>query len=279
MTKKKTIIFVFVVIGFLTLAPFGISGKVFSQADTEITETKNISENKGEFICDLMCVLPFLPCSCSDLDDGSIDIEPPRGTPAPTPTINPDLPDPDDLRSRIISEFGITMNGFNQQHLQWAYGIFADVSSTKFNELIKGTVMTGLPSTEGSRQVACRIVELGQYSSREYFQVVLIHELGHVIRNCSRRELSYFTEHARVYNSEGPVTEYARTVCGRTPTTANKLSEDYAEMITYYLNPKADEQTAPCAGRRPNPYLNGKHPLHFGFARTILGRFPQFLRN
>ncbi|MBI1981984.1 MAG: hypothetical protein HYW64_02035 [Candidatus Levybacteria bacterium] len=196
----------------------------------------------------------------------------PHPTSPPNPPITPPAA-PSDLRQAISGQFGITMNGFDQQHLQWAWDKLWDVSRTNFITLVRGTTIT---ASSDSEQTGCKTIRLAQYGPQELFNVALIHELGHIILNCSKA-YAYEQEHAGVWRTEGGVTRYAQTACTYPPQNRGSWqfrSEDYAEMITYYLNPTAWAQTARCAGRQLNPYLNNGYPLHYNLAKKVLGAYP-----
>lgn len=103
----------------------------------------------------------------------------------------PQAPTPEgDLQIAIQQQFGISMIGYDQQHLQWAWEKFWEVSSTNFNDLVKGAVIQ-VTDVSSTRQVACPpavSVLVGQFPEETAFKHILIHELGHVIRNCAGRE-------------------------------------------------------------------------------------------
>lgn len=192
----------------------------------------------------------------------------PQGPPVTPPST------PSDLRQAIYNQFGVTMNGFDRQHLQWAWEKLWDISRTKFTTLVRGTTIT---ASSDSGQTGCRTVRLAQYTPQELFNVALIHELGHIIRNCVNERDAYWNEHENVWKTEGGITQYARTACTydyKDRGSWQFKSEDFAETIAYYLNPNADAQTARCAGRQVNPYLNNGYPLHYNVARKILGTYP-----
>lgn len=175
-------------------------------------------------------------------------------------------PPPENLATAIQQQFGITMIGFGRPHLQWAWEKFWDVSHTRFTELAKGTTITA--TTAVSEQLGCRKIILNPQTSGDQFKVVLFHELGHIIDHCPPDTQSFKTEHARVFLHEGPITGYAEFSCYGTP----KVDEDYAEMITYYLNPTVKE-VINCHNRGTFPFANGKYPMHFELARKILGEY------
>lgn len=183
----------------------------------------------------------------------------------------PQAPDIDsvNLRQAIIDGFGITMNGFSPQQLQWAWEKFWDVSKTNFINLTKGTAIEAASGTI-SEQIGCRSVRVGSaFSEPTLFKIVLTHELSHVIYWCNNDSLSRRSEHHNVFSQEGGVTGYGASGCLGTPPH----TEDYAEMIAYYLNKGVVEQTARCNNRGQIPFDGVKFPLHLNLARTILGEY------
>lgn len=193
---------------------------------------------------------------------------------SPSPSVPPPLPG-SDLQKEIASRFGITMNGFDQKNLQWAYNKLSAVAQTNLKNFVQGVVITAVSS--GSQQINCKSINLrSNLESEELFGVVLLHEIGHIIFNCGGGGAKTGS-HETVLASEGYLTNYSRTACTYSAREINdwvKRSEDYAEMITYYLNPGVRAQTAACAGNQPNPYSGGANPQHFNLAKTILGNYP-----
>lgn len=169
------------------------------------------------------------------------------------------------LQSDIFSRFGVTMSGFDQQHLLWAWEKFSDVSHTNFINLIHGvTINVG---TSGSEQVNNNTIILQQLSE-EQFKVVLTHELGHIIR---WRTDSHIAELRSAISTEGYLTRYSTNA--PSCTGSDNFNEDYAEMIAYYLNPNSRAQTTIRCSGEENPYLNRNHQLHYTIAREILGNY------
>lgn len=176
---------------------------------------------------------------------------------------------PSDLRQAMIDKFQVTLNGFGQDQLKWAWEKFWDVSNTKFPALVKGTTLTAVEPGL-SEQTGCRTVNMGAYTTEELFKVIIIHELGHVIRNCNQDIDSLKSAHLDALSHEGGVTAYADTAC--LPGT-DRESEDYAEMIAYFLNPDVVEQTVRSCNRGVVPFANNKYPKHFALAKQILGNY------
>lgn len=189
------------------------------------------------------------------------------GTQPTAPTV-----DPSGLKQKIIDQFGIAMNGYNDDHLKWAWEKFWDVSSTNFIGLTRGSV---IEARSGSEQVGCPgatvAVYLDQYPET-LFKYGLIHELGHVIRNCHQPNDILKTEHLNAFNKEGGVTYYANNAYAC--TRSDNGSEDYAEMIALYLNPSANIQMTTCTPAKTKyTNLRTEFQLHYNVARSILGDF------
>jgi hypothetical protein len=105
------------------------------------------------------------------------------------------------------------------------------------------------------------------YTSKELFQFILTHEMGHIIRNCNPRNAAKYNEHLNVFSDEGGISYYARNAS--TCTGSDNRSEDYADMIAYYLHPQSLMSSC---GPQPskNPYADGGFAKHFTTARAIL---------
>ncbi|OGE43910.1 hypothetical protein A3B45_02675 [Candidatus Daviesbacteria bacterium RIFCSPLOWO2_01_FULL_39_12] len=185
-----------------------------------------------------------------------------------------------DLKQAILNTFSIVMNGFDQKQLAWAWEKLSCASSTNFINLVKGTVVTRVDGRT-SEQTGCKTINLANYGDRAgddiVFKVALTHEMSHVIDNCIVNELSHSAE---LYNivypgPEGGLTTYAREAPYPGCIGPGQESEDYAEMLAYYLNLDASE-IGPCLIDTipPNPYKDGAHPEHYLLAKTILGSAP-----
>lgn len=189
-------------------------------------------------------------------------------TPTP-PTNGKGTPPPvnqQQLREEIIKKFGIAMDGFNTEQLQWAWEKLWDISSTEFINLANGAIIT--KTTSISEQLGCKAVRLRPPSTKEAFNVVLLHELGHIVYWCNQDPISKRSEHARIFNLEGGITGYAQHACFGTPP----VNEDYAESHAYYLNPNTPE-VIECNRRNQIPFANGKYPMHFNLVKSILGNY------
>lgn len=222
----------------------------------------------------------------------------------PTSTVAP----PSDYQAAILSQFGIQMDGFTSESLKWAYDKLREVSGTKFIDLERGHISkifakeykpndwTSVSNANGSSCPAqIELVESWPApDGEEIFKITLIHEISHVIDRCAPENLALgrnsfgipgnFLE---VYQKEGGATYYGQHANGTaspaisgpnmTPDSScpdgNPISEDYADMLAYYLNPTSKQKDVCKKGRLANPYDNGAHALHKSLASRILGSF------
>lgn len=186
------------------------------------------------------------------------------------------VPDPpQDIRQGIIDTFGVTINGFDQDHLRWIWERLWEVSNTKFVGLIRGS---RVESTTGlSSQVGCFgggvSLYLGQYTPREFFKFILLHEFGHVIQACHPRGINNQFAQQNAYAVEGAISYYAQN--SASCTGSSSLGEDYADMIAYYLDRSAGFSSGPGGGKcgptdPPNPYSGGGFPAHTNAAKGAL---------
>jgi lysophospholipase L1-like esterase len=195
----------------------------------------------------------------------------PIGSPPPCPV--------GDLRQAILDEFQVTMNGFDESHLQWTREAFLAASDTNFPSLIAGATIEARCSDCGSQRVGCQeddvSIYLGQYdTSAAYFKFILTHELGHFIHACNPRSVSGYTQHLNAIYLDGPISYYAGHAAQCTLSDNN--SEDYADMIAYFLNPMSGHVSGPLdcePDRNPlNPLfqLNPPKQEHLNVAQQIL---------
>lgn len=181
------------------------------------------------------------------------------------------IPDvrPSDYRQALIDEFGIVMNGFPASNYQWAWEFMHRVSNTRFPEYASGTVI-GVDNS-GSHMTGCKTIFLrSTYPSYEFFTPIFAHEIGHVVYHCTPGgSASLRAKHLAALEAEGPLTPYSQNLCYYSnPGSYERESENFAETISYYLNPESDTVTG--CGTASNPYLGGAHPRHFEVARNIL---------
>lgn len=173
-----------------------------------------------------------------------------------------------DLQQTILTQFGVTMSGFSDTQLQWAWEQLARLSSTNFTNLARGTKITKIPGFV-SEQTNCRSVNLGDYQDKTLFQVTITHELGHIIYWCNANDKNYKTEHSKAFDIEGGVTGYAQFAYECYKSTS--ITEDYAETTAYYLNPGIVEQTR-CHNRGQAPFGNSRYPMHYNVGTSIYGK-------
>lgn len=172
------------------------------------------------------------------------------------------------LQQSIGKEFGITMTGFSDRQLQWAWEQLGRLSGTEFINLAGGTKIVRISGFVSS-QLNCRNIEFGDYQDKTLFQVTLTHELGHIAYWCNPNESSKRSQQAIAFDQEGGVTGYAQFAfeCYR----SSSITEDYAEMSAYYLNPGIPEQTR-CHNREQVPFGSNRFPVHYNVAGSIYGK-------
>lgn len=181
------------------------------------------------------------------------------------------------LRQAIIDKFGVTMDAnFSATQLKWAWEKLWDVSNTKFPGFIKGsTIQATTPGS--SERLDCPgkptiTIRLGVSEDVEWFKLVLIHEFGHVIEKCPNSQSNNWAAFQNAFDTEKGITYYAQNA--NRCTGSNNLSEDYAEMIAYYLNPTTNAQTPRCApAGSTNPNMKVNFPIHYNVAKNILGDY------
>ncbi len=179
---------------------------------------------------------------------------------------------PEDIRQGIIDTFGITMNGFDQNHLLWTWERLWE-SGGSFTDNLRGT---RIEATSGiSSQVGCfggeTSLYLGQYQPKAFFKFIVLHELGHVFQACVPRSITRHAEQMNAYDQEGGISFYSQNATKCISGVSN-YKEDYADMVAYYLDRSAGFGSGPasCGGpsNPPNPYENG-YPIHLGVADSI----------
>jgi hypothetical protein len=181
-----------------------------------------------------------------------------------TPQPSPPTSTPNNLSQALIDQFGLNMSEFSERQQKWAWDKLSSVSNTNFVKLIHGRerLITVAKVDAGSHQESCKKIYVRDNNDEQTFNVVLFHELGHIIYHCNDEALARTREHTSVRAQEGSVTAYGQ----------RDVTEDYPEMIAYYLNLSITERTNDA--RNIVPYANGRYPLHFNLARSILGKYP-----
>lgn len=252
-----------------------------SGVTTSSAPTTNTANGSGQSDCVVTKVgnptgAPILPSTCSSsatTGDGS-----PRGQKPPNY--------PSDLAGAIKDQFGITIVGFenDSDFMKWIWEKLWDIKGTKFSSLIKGAIVKR--DNDGiSQQVGCpgkkniyggdESVRLNAYPYGEaFFKYIFTHELGHVIHNCSAREVIRWGDMITQAQAEGAVSFYGANAASCTDSDNN--AENYADAVAYYLNPEAGIATASCGGRAPNappnPFFGTPvlKPGQFAIMKTVL---------
>lgn len=181
-----------------------------------------------------------------------------------------------ELEQNIINKFGIRMVGFDAKRLRWAWEKLWDVSNTKFPGFVRGsTVQATTPGDSARLDCPGRpttTIRLGISEDPEWFKLVFIHEFGHVIEMCPSSQSNYWAAFENAFNTEKGISFYAQNA--NSCTGSNNKSEDYAEMIAYYLNPATNAQTPRCApAGSKNPNMQVNFPMHYNVAKDILGNY------
>lgn len=179
-----------------------------------------------------------------------------------------------DIRGAILEQFGVSMNGYDRQRLQWTWEKLWEVSNTNFVELVRGSVVQ-VTSTSNSHQVGCPgaavAVYLGPFNDEYTFKQAFAHELGHVIANCSTKRTAHWQEYLNAHKTEGGVSHYGRNA--ESCTGSDSISEDFAEMIAFYLNPGVATTIVACNRTPEQVNMAADFPMHFEVAKAILGVF------
>lgn len=207
---------------------------------------------------------------------------PPAASGGPSP--NPSTPA--NLQQAIKSEFGITMENYDQESLRWTYNKLTSVSrTTKFIDLVRNTTITKLPDGTSrflglGRDGRCeaRRSSVTRTPSEQEFNLILTHELGHVIYYCNQDPQNQRSRHSNVYQKEPGITKYGQTGCGYAERQGvdprpYAMQEDYADMIAFYLNPGvSDSIRGPECSIPAEPFGNGRNPEHLNLVKSILDK-------
>lgn len=188
-----------------------------------------------------------------------------------------------DLKQLISAKFGIDFQGteFTADRLQAAWEILnqaQQVAPNFLNLLGKGiTVTTHLDTSERVGNTIYFSTRAGSFfmtGSPQQFKVLLIHELGHIIRGDtgSTKTNNYDQQLQSAVNKDGGyLTGYGENPCYGTLN----IDEDFAETVTYYINKGAKEEDLGCGVKSTkgfNPLESGLYPAHLDFIQTTLGK-------
>lgn len=190
---------------------------------------------------------------------------------------------------QVLTRYQITLQGFSATEEQAIKQKLSDVSGTRLLSLVAGTTIQK-SNDEKSLAPGCN----GANYPKGYIllaeptnPLTLIHELGHMVQRCNSSTQSlYQPAFEEIHNEEKGVSDYARNVgtnlgqCkAYNDAELSQLVEDYAETITYYLNPNASDQGL-CGQRNSNPFVQKnsdgtlKYAKHLEIVKRIIGPYP-----
>jgi len=207
-------------------------------------------------------------------------------------TIEPPSADLQTLHDNLLTKYNLDFDtNFPYDYLKWAWEKLEESSTTRFLQLVNPnntTISITRDDTKINAQIGCSKISMrgasisnNQSYPESLFKVVFIHELSHIIENCNLDNISKRTELEKIILpsgiGEGYLTRYSASA-DQCVQGVNKLNEDYAETIAYFLNKDYPEQSLgigsaceppPSSG---NPIYDGKHPKHRSFAIDLLIR-------
>lgn len=195
-------------------------------------------------------------------------------------------PDPSVLAINILNKFGVAMDvNFDYSYLKWTWEKLWQISDTNFLTLVRGpnnTAISVLRNTAAiNEQYSCNSIGIRGTSSatgkpypEALFKYVFLHELSHIIDSCNPAKSAKSGLQA-VINQEGYITNFSQN-SATCPGSAGDIpvNEDYADTISYFLNPDIPEQSlgigSACEPTSSiNPYAKGRI-LHQQFAQDLL---------
>lgn len=193
-----------------------------------------------------------------------------------------------DLAKALREEFNVEMTGFDNTRLKWAYESLSKSKNTKLPEILKGIsnvkVTPKLPEDQSDAGTAIdcnssRPIFINANKDERFFKFSLVHELGHKIYNCAKTNVNKIADFDNAFNSEGSITTYAYCI---PPATGYAKSEDYADMLGYYIHSDYDQLLGipngcnvsgkPLAdGKNPFKDVN-RYPRHLAVVKGILAK-------
>ncbi len=198
-----------------------------------------------------------------------------------TPGTIPVLPPGADYIAEISKNFHVNFvpGKFTQNHLRWSWEILSQaktIAPNIFRNLIDTVTVDTHPEIgERSDNTIFFSTDPKSFFSSTNdasgFKILLIHELGHVIRgNPGPTQQNYDALLQEAINKDkGYLTGYGQNPC--TGTLA--VDEDFAETVAYYINTGTPEKDLAC-GRKSedgaNPLYSGLYPNHLSFIKSIL---------
>lgn len=211
-----------------------------------------------------------IPTPTQDTGGNTAPNLPPGGQPnVPAPPVASS-----ELRQKL-NELGVRfMPSIDDTHLQWAWEILWQAKSYAprfFTLLGNVTVDTHADTSERKGNIIYFSTIPGSFymdGNETQFKVLLIHELGHVIRGSGALYDGPLQE--AVNKDRGHLTEYGENPCYGTLG----IDEDFSETITYYINQSAKEENLGCGVKSTdgrNPLFSGKYPYHLQYIKSVLG--------
>ncbi len=198
--------------------------------------------------------------------------------------------DQQQLHNEILNKFGVDMDvTLPYEYLKWAWEKLWNVSNTRFIQLVRGPQNTiiKISRSDGpyNEKISCSsIVMSGKSSATQQpypeplFKVVFIHELSHIIEDeaCNSANSGFDKLKAAIPSQENYLTSYSQNSLACAVTRTENIKEDYAESISYFLNPEFPEQDIGlCASFKPqdnlNPYNRSGSAIHRQIISEVLG--------
>lgn len=202
---------------------------------------------------------------------------------AAAPGAVPVLPLGADYTAEIFKNFHINFvqGKFTENHLKWAWEILSQAKTIAPNFFnLVGTVTADTRSGIGERSgntifFSTDSNSFFSKSDESGFKVLLIHELGHVIRGnpgSTQQRYDQLLQQA-IDKDRGYLTGYGQNPC----TGTSAVDEDFAETVAYYINRGTPEKNLACGSKSSdnlNPLYSGRYPNHLSFIQSILGTSP-----
>jgi hypothetical protein len=262
------------------LGPLPVSGVQQPQPTGETTQSSN------PLIAKTACVITKVgnpqtprpdPLACKNLSSVLTDIF--CSNPPATPT---------NIVEAIKAEWNITLANIPSEQALAIYEIFYRIKDTSFLTHLKSkaVVINPEPGTTSYYRGGCKNIYLANLPKNQT-QTTVIHELAHLFSDCFEDSITYRSKIQVAYQNEGGLTEYSRTACGERiidqdgdgvlspddeEALATNLNEDYAETLSFHLNPMLP--TDACANDgNVNPFSTGKYPQHKLLAERIVGKY------
>lgn len=194
-------------------------------------------------------------------------------------------PDPEEsaetLQKKIDKEFNITMLGFDQQRLKWAFEKLSETKNSSLSRMTTDLIIQSSNTDVNEIPINCKQpIVIAQKDDQNRFEYALMHGIGHFIFECKSLDLSKrLPDHKNVFDNEGAISAYS--YCQNNPDVSSQ--EDYADMVAYYFNSDASQLTPtlescsfdnkPFADKK-NPFSDkNRFPQHYELVKKIFDRF------